>query len=63
MTEQRCGTCRLYDPPADEPGMHHPDGACLFRPAETLPFWVHEFAKNAVEPDDGEFCKAWEEKL
>jgi hypothetical protein len=60
--QQRCENCLLYDPPADEPGMHHPDGACLFRLNEALPFWVYEFAMNAVNPDDGAFCGAWKNR-
>ena len=62
MTEQRCGNCRHYDPPADYPGKHDPQGACIYPLSRGLPFWVYEFAMNTVEPDDGEHCEAWEAK-
>lgn len=54
--QQRCSNCRLYLPPGE-----YPEGTCIF-PLSKLPFWVEAFAQDAVEPDDGEHCLAWEAK-
>lgn len=57
MTDQHCSNCRFYLPPGE-----YPEGTCIFPLSSKLPFWVEAFAQDAVEPDDGEHCGAWEAK-
>ena len=56
MSEQCCGTCRLWvnsDPD---------DGLCRWLPGNFLPFWTAPFEVRRTMRTDGEGCAAFEPK-
>jgi hypothetical protein len=61
VTEQRCGTCRWFEPPPPE----DPDevlGWCHWHIGRKAPQWVsYRRLDNQITADDGERCDTWEE--
>lgn len=52
--DQRCGTCRHYEPRTDLFGI------CRWRPTTTAPVPWHFHANHAIYPAEGTNCLTWE---
>ena len=62
MTERRCGTCGMGEPPWNGIVQVMSLRLCDWKPTEPVPYWVNFPIRPLMGAEDGATCAAWKEK-